>query len=569
MKILILDAHSNAALAIVQSLGHAGHEVYLAGTNLNSISWHSSYIKEKNIYPDPYQNKNNFKKWIVNFQNKEKFDFIIPATDGTIYPLMEIRNAKSDYSEFVLPTDESFKWVFDKDKTTELALRLNINIPKTYIVRTQKELYNYNNFPYFVKPARSKVWINGKGYHLEAKLVKNTNELNSAINKYISYGVVLIQEYVFGQGIGIETLCRNGKVVKLFAHKRIHEFPLTGGGSTYRVSIESPKDLLNATKKILEEIKWNGVAMVEFKKNGENYWLMEINGRFWGSLPLAIFAGIDFPTYLIDMLSAEKYAMTDKSYRLSVSCRKLTSDFAWFKQNLQADRDNPYLLTRGVCRTFFELFRIITGRECWDNAHFSDPSPIIHEVRNLITNELKNLFNKIHIKFVLKRARSRSKKLIRKVKPKRILIVCYGNICRSPIAEFYMKTLMKNKGIDVKSAGFHNVEKRNTPDNIIEVALNYDIDLSEHSSVSINRKMLNWADITVIMDRENLRDLLELDNELAGKVVWLGAFDDHENIEIKDPYGRKMKEVGRIVERIIKSSQNFAHYLTDINNQEI
>jgi len=565
MKILILDAHSNAALAILQSLGQAGYEVYLAGIAPNYISFYSKYVKERVIYPDPFQNINNFKKWIVNFQNKEKFDFIIPATDGTIYPLMEIRNAKSDYSEFVLPTDESFKWAFEKDKTNELALRLNINIPKTYIVRTQKELCNYIKFPYFVKPARSKVWINGKGYHLEAKLVKNTNELDAAIKKYISYGAVLIQEYVFGQGIGIETLCKNGKVVKLFAHKRIHEYPLTGGGSTYRTSIEPPKDLLNATKKILHEIKWNGVAMVEFKKNEENYWLMEINGRFWGSLPLAIFAGIDFPKYLIDMLSAEKYAMTDKSYRLSVFCRRLTADFAWFKQNIKSDRKNPYLLTRGVFRTFFELFRIITGRECWDNAHFSDPSPILHELRNLVTNELKNIFNKVHIRFVLKRAIGRSKNIIKKVKPKKILIICYGNICRSPFAEFYLKKLLKNKNIEVKSTGFHQVVNRNCPDNIINIAKVNNIDLTNHLSNRINEVMLDWADAIVIMDRDNWQDLIKLNKKVAGKVVWLGAFAFNEKkyIEIEDPYSKDVNNIKKIIKRLMQATENFMNYLNN------
>lgn len=564
-KILILDARSSVALAVVQSLGRAGYRVYLAGMDHNSISWCSKYVKEKNIYPDPFLDKGAFKRWIMNFQNKKRFDYIIPVTDRTIYPLREIRKEKSGFSEFVLPTDESFKWVFEKNKTAELARQLNINIPNTFTIRSKKELGNYTNFPYFVKPARSKVWINERGYHLEAKLVKNYNELDVAINKYISFGAVLIQEYVFGQGIGIETLCKNGKIVKLFTHKRIHEYPLTGGGSTYRTSIEPPKDLLNATKKILEEIKWNGVAMVEFKKNGGNYWLMEINGRFWGSLPLAIFAGVDFPKNLIESLSDKEYSISPKDYKLSVFCRKLTPDFAWFKQNLKVDRKNPYILTRGVCRTFFEIFRIFTGRECWDNAHFSDPSPIIHEVRNLARYEFKNIFNKVHIKFVLKTASSRSKNLIRKVKPQKILIICYGNICRSPIVELYLKKLFKNSGINVKSVGFHNIEKRRSPDNIIKIASNYDIDLNNHTSVTIKKGDLDWADVIVIMDRENWQDLLKIDKKVREKVVWLGAFDGKNTVEINDPFAKKRSEVERIVERLIKSSQNFAHYLTDIH----
>ena len=66
-------------------------------------------------------------------------------------------------------------------------------------------------------------------------------------------------------------------------------------------SISEPLDPVLAEQAValLRKLNWEGVAMVEFKRDRaeQRSVLMEVNGRYWGSLPLAIGAGIDFPLY--------------------------------------------------------------------------------------------------------------------------------------------------------------------------------------------------------------------------------------------------------------------------------
>jgi hypothetical protein len=102
-------------------------------------------------------------------------------------------------------------------------------------------------------------------------------------------------------------LIRNGELAAAFAHRRLREKPVSGGVSVFRESIAMDEDLLRRSRALLECFEWEGVAMVEYKidsTTGEPF-IMEINGRFWGSLQLAIDAGVDFPAILLDPLRSQ------------------------------------------------------------------------------------------------------------------------------------------------------------------------------------------------------------------------------------------------------------------------
>src|SRR5690606_2968691 len=119
---------------------------------------------------------------------------------------------------------------------------------------------------------------------------------------------ILVQERVTGPGIGVFLLAREGRSLAAFGHRRIREKPPTGGVSVYRESVRPRPDVRRHAERLLEALGWTGVAMVEFKEDvatGTPY-LMEVNGRFWGSLQLAIDAGVDFPRLLVSSALGEE-----------------------------------------------------------------------------------------------------------------------------------------------------------------------------------------------------------------------------------------------------------------------
>src|SRR5439155_2761023 len=100
------------------------------------------------------------------------------------------------------------------------------------------------------------------------------------------------EDHFSGEGLGVSLLASEGKVLVAFQHRREHE-PLLGGGSTYRSSVPLDRRLLDACSRLVADLRYTGVAMVEFKVDSESgrWVLIEMNGRFWGSLPLALAAG--------------------------------------------------------------------------------------------------------------------------------------------------------------------------------------------------------------------------------------------------------------------------------------
>jgi predicted ATP-grasp superfamily ATP-dependent carboligase len=133
---------------------------------------------------------------------------------------------------------------------------------------------------------------------------------------------VLLQQQINGFGLGVSVLLWESDLIAAFAHRRIREKPPSGGVSVLRESIPLDGRLLSQSLALLRNFKWKGVAMVEYKIDGDSGipYLMEINGRFWGSLQLAIDAGVDFPNLLVQLaLGANPKPVT--TYRTGVRSR--------------------------------------------------------------------------------------------------------------------------------------------------------------------------------------------------------------------------------------------------------
>ncbi len=105
--------------------------------------------------------------------------------------------------------------------------------------------------------------------------------------------------------------------------------------------------------------------------SGGQHWVMEINPRFWGSLALAIDAGVDFPSGLLSIARGQTPA-AQPNYQTNFYTRDLRTDVEWFKGNLRADPRDPLLLTRPRVTPFLELLRPVLGRESWDHFDWRD-----------------------------------------------------------------------------------------------------------------------------------------------------------------------------------------------------
>lgn len=171
---------------------------------------------------------------------------------------------------------------------------------------------------------------------------------------------------------------------------------------------------------------------------------------------------------------------------------------------------------------------------------------------------LRPLLRRLHAWRALRRARRDSCERLARIHPRRLLVVCYGNIYRSPFAAAVLSGVT---GIEVRSAGFHPRVGRETPPPFQELVRRYGVDLRAHRSCALDPAIVAWADVVVVMDRHNWDRFQECWPEAMPKVVWLGGFVDDGPVEIIDPYGRSPSEMSAIAERLHRACASLVRRL--------
>ena len=123
---------------------------------------------------------------------------------------------------------------------------------------------------------------------------------------------------------------------------------------------------------------------------------------------------------------------------------------------------------------------------------------------------------------------------------KRILVVCTGNICRSPMAEGLFRSRsgaddrLSGSCITIKSAGIAALVDEPAAELAVEVMKTVGVDISNHLARQIDSKLVTWSDLILVAEKKHRNVLMRRYPSSTGKVLRIGEFDD---IEISDPYG--------------------------------
>lgn len=379
MRVLILEGAKSAALAIVRSLGKKGIDVTVGERTKFCTAGISKYCKSRIKYPAPEVDRDFFLKNILKEVKKEKYDVVYPVAGETTLPISEHKNEFLLYTKIPIPDYETIEKADNKTLTLQIAAQSGIPCPKTYFPQDLEEIDGIAKeaeFPVVIKPRRKLRWINGR---LVRTKVTRENYAFSSSELKIRYKKIseksklpLIQEYVPGDSYGFFALLNHSEPRATFAHRRIREYPITGGASTLRESIYND-EIKELGLGLLKAMNWHGVAMVEFKlDNRDNkFKLIEVNGRWWGSLPLAIASGVDFP-YLLHKMVTEGDVEPVTEYKIGVKCRLLIpNDLLWLIGSL---RHSPRRME--VLLEFFKFRNMY-----YDIISKDDPLPILGALR--------------------------------------------------------------------------------------------------------------------------------------------------------------------------------------------
>ncbi|MBZ5506251.1 MAG: ATP-grasp domain-containing protein [Acidobacteriia bacterium] len=562
MTVLVLDGHSRAALETLQSLGRAGLQIDLAAEAKDCLAMHSRYAARKLQQPSQTA---DFHAWLRAEDKQRNYALIVPATETSLLMLRRLDESDPLRRKAVIPGNAALDIALDKEKTWQLARELGVPAPGGVLLSSLSEIGQVEQFPVVLKPTHSKVTVVGELRTLAVAVVKTEAQRQEQLRRWLPLTPVQQQQYVSGRGVGAEFLFDRGQKIWHFAHERVHEYPLSGGASSYRRSIAPPAGLLRDAEKLLTALKWHGVAMVEFKMDGKGqYWLMEINPRLWGSLALSIDAGVDFPNGLLRIARGQQ-PPPQPDYKVHYYTRDLRTDADWLKSNLRADPQDPLLHTRPRAGSFLELLRPLTGRESWDHFDWRDLGITRRAVALAITDQLRPIYRKFQNwqtrRRLLRHHHSLLQRLAAAGGPRKIVFLCYGNICRSPLAAKLAE--QRISGIVIESAGFHASIGRNSPEKMLRIGSSFGLDLSGHRSARVTREMLTSADLVVAMDMENLKCLKGEFPEIEAYTTLLGLFGSQPAVEIADPYLAEEAVTHKIAEQVRSGVDGLALWIAN------
>ena len=388
--ILVTDGNERAALAVTRSLGQQGVRVVVGAETARSLAGASRYCTRTWQYPSPLSDPSRFVSSLVDAVDLFGITAIMAVTDSTMQVLAEARGQFHSSITEGIPSSESYDLVSDKYRLMHIAHELEIPFPKTVfvpdgnIVALRDQVTAY---PVVVKPGRSLLKVDEKWSKTSVHFVSNAEELTDLYRRtpYLR-NPSLVQQRIEGEGQGVFGLFDHGRPCALFAHRRIREKPPAGGVSVFRESVELPKPMTDYAVRLLERVKWHGVAMVEFKVDRQSNvpMLMEINGRFWGSLQLAIDAGLNLPYLLYQTMNGISVAVPNNAYRIGTKSRWLLGDLDHLLLRLTKSNSELHLNARAVSRVrcLAEFFKLLQHDLHYEIESLTDPAPAMMEYRN-------------------------------------------------------------------------------------------------------------------------------------------------------------------------------------------
>jgi len=381
MRVLVLDGNENQAVACVRSLARAGHDVRVGSDSSWSKAGWSRAARGTFRYVAPQQDAEAFVEAVAREAARAPGTLVLPMTERTTLPLSARRAKIFDAgARMVLPTHETVLRAFDKQQTTRLAESLGLAVPRTALVCDREQAREFSEaarFPVVLKPRTSEELtpegsLRATGAPLYARDAREFVAAFDELSRRSS--ALLAQEFVEGAGAGYFALMREGEVRLEFAHRRVRDVRPTGSGSAVRESVVVGESLREAGLAVLRALAWHGVAMVEFRVRADGVPVfLEVNGRFWNSLPLAVYAGADFPAMLAE-LAERGDARPRLAYRAGVRCRWLLGDF---RHLLEVMRGRPAGFPGEFpsrLKTLREFLTPVAGT-LHDNFNARDPLP--------------------------------------------------------------------------------------------------------------------------------------------------------------------------------------------------
>ena len=379
--VLVLDGDENQAVACTRDLANAGYRVAVGDIMRLPKAALSRSASARLQYASPRLDATAFAGQLERAVGSivERGAVLLPMTEATTLAVSTHRDrlAAAGY-RMVLPPHDTLLLAFDKRRTSAIADACGIRTPQQVSVDSDEGVARACalEHPVVIKASESNM-VTARGVVASPRPQYSTDpaRTHAIVTSLRAAGVqTLVQEFIGGAGVGFFGLYRHGVMERAFAHRRLRDVHPTGSGSSYRESIALTPELQRAGSALLDAMHWHGAAMVEFKQRPDGSLVfIEVNGRLWNSLALAVGAGATFPRWLA-RLACDEPLDPSPPYRVGLRARWIVGDL----RHLGA-------VVRGKPAGFPGEFPTIgatlagmaggLGSDLFDNLQWNDPLP--------------------------------------------------------------------------------------------------------------------------------------------------------------------------------------------------
>ncbi|RNC62984.1 MAG: D-alanine--D-alanine ligase [Candidatus Dichloromethanomonas elyunquensis] len=345
-KVLITNAQLRKALATVRSLGKKGIETYVIEETRFSPTSFSKYCSQSMVCPSAAEEPEHYYRFVSEKIKEYGIDVFLPIDDDTVAVAMAHKDELTKVCSVPLPDYESYQIALNKGRSYKHAISVGVSLPKTVFPDGEEsieKLTEHLTYPLMVKAVKSS---GGRGI----KIAFSKEELlNTYLEVHKQYPFPVIQEHL-GEGEIYEVALLYNSHHELrasFIQKHVRKFPLITGPSIVQESVIYP-EILEMAIKFMQGLKWYGIASLEFMKQKDTGEIkfIEINGRFWNSIQMAIFAGVDFP-WLLFQIAYNGDIKPVTNYQTGMLCRNLLpGDIFHYIFNKERKQMNPPFWTK-------------------------------------------------------------------------------------------------------------------------------------------------------------------------------------------------------------------------------
>ena len=389
---IVLGVDTAIGLTVVRELGRFGVPVIAIGRSAYSVGGASRYctrfvlrLKDRALAD-----------WLPDLIAETRAAALFSISEGDLLELSALSDTIGA-CRVLTPRKDKLDIVLDKLKTLEAARAVGILTPESWqpcVGEPLAERAATLAYPVVLKwsdPPAMFARLDAAGLAFEkAEYARTPDDLLGRLARYEALGEYpIVQTWVGGYGFGQMLMMADGAARLRFQHRRVREFPASGGVSTLCATVpaELHREQMAKSEALLAAIGWEGPAMVEYRHDPATgrYWLMEINGRFWGSLPLASQAGACFAWEqyrhaVLRELADETIAYRSRRARYAIPDTKRLVQILRDPDIAGAGRP-PFSRLREAASYLAEFFNPRTGYYIWS---WSDPRPLLRDVAGIL-----------------------------------------------------------------------------------------------------------------------------------------------------------------------------------------